>query len=131
MKNKHVIYGIRMIVIMLAITMFSILLNQMGIGKENVLMLFIVGVLLVAYCTNGYQYGIIASLISVMSFNYLFTEPLRTFTISRRQDVILLVFFLVAALISSNLTVRFQKQVKVARENEQLAKQLSLEQERN
>ena len=129
-KNKHVIYGIRMIVIMLAITMFSILLNQMGIGKENVLMLFIVGVLLVAYCTNGYQYGIIASLISVMSFNYLFTEPLRTFTISRRQDVILLVFFLVAALISSNLTVRFQKQVKVARENEQLAKQLSIEQER-
>ena len=130
MKNKHVIYGIRMVMIMLAITMFSILLNQMGIGKENVLMLFIVGVLLVAYCTNGYQYGIIASLISVMSFNYLFTEPLRTFTISRRQDVILLLFFLVAALISSNLTVRFQKQVKVARENEQLAKQLSIEQER-
>ena len=93
MKNKHVIYGIRMVMIMLAITIFSILLNWMGIGKENVLMLFIVGVLLVAYCTNGYQYGIIASLISVMSFNYLFTEPLRTFTISRRQDVILLVFF--------------------------------------
>ena len=130
MKNKHVIYGIRMVMIMLAITIFSILLNWMGIGKENVLMLFIVGVLLVAYCTNGYQYGIIASLISVMSFNYLFTEPLRTFTISRRQDVILLLFFLVAALISSNLTVRFQKQVKVARENEQLAKQLSIEQER-
>ena len=65
-----------------------------------------------------------------MSFNYLFTEPLGTFTISRRQDVILLLFFLVAALISSNLTVRFQKQVKVARENEQLAKQLSIEQER-
>ena len=130
MKNKHVIYGIRMVMIMLAITIFSILLNWMGIGKENVLMLFIVGVLLVAYCTNGYQYGIIASLISVMSFNYLFTEPLGTFTISRRQDVILLLFFLVAALISSNLTVRFQKQVKVARENEQLAKQLSIEQER-
>lgn len=130
MKNKHVIYGIRMIIIMLAISVFSVLLNKMGIGKENVLMLFIVGVLLVAYCTNGYQYGMIASLISVMSFNYLFTEPLRTFSISRHQDVILLIFFLITALISSNLTVRFQKQVKVARENEQLAKQLSLEQER-
>ena len=46
MKNKHVIYGIRMVMIMLAITIFSILLNWMGIGKENVLMLFIVGVLL-------------------------------------------------------------------------------------
>lgn len=119
-----------MLAVMLVTSLFSILLNKMGIGKENILMLFIVGVLLVAYCTNGYQYGIIASLLSVMAFNFLFTEPLRTFSISNQNDVILLFFFLIASLISSNLTVRFQRQVQVARENEQLAKQLSLEQER-
>ncbi len=130
MKNKHVKYVCRMLAVMLVTSLFSILLNKMGIGKENILMLFIVGVLLVAYCTNGYQYGIIASLLSVMAFNFLFTEPLRTFSISNQNDVILLFFFLIASLISSNLTVRFQRQGQVARENEQLAKQLSLEQER-
>lgn len=109
---------------------FLFLLHGLGIGKENILMLFIVGVLLVAYCTNGYQYGVIASIVSVMVFNYLFTEPVRTFSISNQDDVILLIFFLVAALISSNLTVRFRNQVEVARKNEQLAEQLTMEQER-
>ena len=116
--------------IMLITSLFSLLLHWLGIGKENILMLFIVGVLLVAYCTNGYPYGVTASVVSVMVFNYLFTEPVRTFSISNQDDVILLLFFLVAALISSNLTVRFRKQVEVARKNEQLAEQLTMEQER-
>ena len=93
-------------------------------------MLYIVGVLLVAYVTYGYQYGITASVFSLFAFNYLFMEPLRTFSISNQNDVILLFFFLVTALISTNLTTRFQRQVAVARESEQLARQLSMEQER-
>ena len=128
--RRHMIYVIRMVAIMLVTVLFSTLLNQFGIGKENILMLLILGVLLVAYVTNGYPYGICASVIGLMSFNFLFTEPIRTFSISNQNDVILLIFFLLTALISSNLTVRFQKQVKVARENEQLARQLTLEQER-
>lgn len=123
-------YAIRLAGIMLITSLFSFLLHGLGIGKENILMLFIVGVLLSAYCTNGYQYGVIASIVSVMVFNYLFTEPVRTFSISNQDDVILLLFFLVAALISSNLTVRFRSQAEVARKNEQLAEQLTMEQER-
>lgn len=123
-------YACRLAGIMLITSLFSFLLHWLGIGKENILMLFIVGVLLVAYCTNGYPYGVTASVVSVMVFNYLFTEPVRTFSISNQDDVILLLFFLVAALISSNLTIRFRKQVEVARKNEQLAEQLTMEQER-
>ena len=87
-------YAGRLAGIMLITSLFSFLLHGLGIGKENILMLFIVGVLLVAYCTNGYQYGVIASIVSVMVFNYLFTEPVRTFSISNQDDVILLIFFL-------------------------------------
>lgn len=123
-------YILRLTGIMAVTTALSFALNIIGIGKENTLMLFIVGVLLVAYSTNGYQYGIIASIVSVMAFNYLFTEPIRTFSISNQNDVILLIFFMLAALISSNLTVRFQKQLKVSRENEELARKLSAEQEK-
>lgn len=130
MQEKQLVYVIRMLVTMLAVFLLSILLNYVGIGRENILMLFIVGVLLVAYCTNGYRYGIMASVISMMIFNYLFTEPFCDFSISDQDDVILLAFFLLAALISANLAVRFQKQAKVATENEQLARALTLEQER-
>ena len=128
--KNHFVYIWRMMVIMLATCVLAFGLNYFGIGKENILMLYIVGVLLVAYVTYGYQYGITASVFSLFAFNYLFTEPLRTFSISNQNDVILLFFFLVTALISTNLTTRFQRQVAVARENEQLARQLSMEQER-
>jgi K+-sensing histidine kinase KdpD len=130
MRKKHLIYVLRMCAVMLSIFLLSILLNRVGIGRENILMLFMVGVLLVAYCTNGYQYGIIASVVSMMSFNYLFTEPFGTFSISDQDDMIMLAFFLLSALISTNLTVRFQQQVQVARENEQRARTLEKEQER-
>ncbi len=86
-------YACRLAGIMLITSLFSFLLHWLGIGKENILMLFIVGVLLVAYCTNGYPYGVTASVVSVMVFNYLFTEPVRTFSISNQDDVILLLFF--------------------------------------
>ena len=129
MIKKHSVYVARMVVVLLLTCILSFVLNRMGIEKENILMLFIVGVLVVSYCTNGYQYGIVASVVGMMTFNYLFTEPVRTFSISSQNDVTMLVFFLATALISSNLTVRFQRQVRVARENEQLARKLSAEQE--
>lgn len=129
-KKSHGVYIIRMTAILLATCLLAFILNYLGIGKENILMLYIGGVLLVAYVTYGYQYGITASVFSLFAFNYLFTEPLRTFSISNQNDVILLFFFLVTALISTNLTTRFQRQVVVARENEQLARELSREQER-
>ena len=44
----------------------------------------------------GTSICVIASIVSVMVFNYLFTEPVRTFSISNQDDVILLIFFLVA-----------------------------------
>lgn len=130
MRENRIKYTIRAVAIMLLSTVISSMFNSLGIGKENTLMVFIVGVLVVAYFTNGYQYGIMASVIGVLAFNYLFTEPLHSFAMTEKNDVILMAFFLIASLISSNLTVRFQKQVKVAQENEQLARKLSIEQER-
>ena len=128
--KRQLVYSGRMLGIMLISVLVSFGLNRLGIGKENILMLFIVSVLLVAYCTDGYRFGAVASLMSVMAFNYLFTEPIPTFSISRQDDVILLFFFLMAALIASDLTARFRKQAEVAGKNEKLAKQLALEQER-
>ncbi|MDO4322267.1 MAG: DUF4118 domain-containing protein [Lachnospiraceae bacterium] len=129
MTKERLIYMIRTAAVLLAAFLLSILLNYAGIARENILMLFIVGVLAVAYCTRGYWYGIAASLASMLIFNYLFTEPFQNFAISDPNDVVTIAFFLLSALISTNLTVRFQKQMEVARENEQLARALAREQE--
>ena len=130
MKSKHQIYCLRLLGVLAITSGWSVLFNRLELGRENILMLFNVGVLLTSYITSGYQYGILASLFSVMFFNYAYTEPKGSFWITDREDFILTAFFLATTLLTSNLKVRLQKQLKLARENEQLAKELSLEQER-
>jgi len=97
-------------------------MNKLGIGKENTLMVFIVGVLTVTIVTSGYFYSATASIISVLIFNYLFTEPIHSLQISNTKDVILIVFFLVASLISSTMTSKLQYQTELSRRNERTAK---------
>lgn len=105
-------------------TSLSVLLNSIGIGKENTLMIFLIGVLAITVLTRGYFYGFIASITSLFIFNYFFTEPLHSFAISNVQDYILIAFFLLASLICGTLSSKFQIQTEIAKENEHTAKLL-------
>lgn len=120
-SEKTLIYSGRSIGILLLATLVSILVGSMGVGKENTLMVFMVGVLLVTAFTGGYQYGFVASILSVIVFNYFFTVPLHTFAITNTNDIVLIVFFLLASFISSSLTVRLQKQMRIRGKKEELA----------
>lgn len=122
--HPQFIYIVRLVIIMTITTVISIWLSNFGIGKENTLMVFLVGVLLTTICTSGYQYGIVVSVISVMIFNYFFTVPLHTFAITNTNDIVLIFFFLTASVISSSLTVRFRRQLEIAQKNEQTARLL-------
>ena len=117
-------YYLRLCIIMLSATLSSMILHRLKIDKENILMIFMVGVLLVTALTRGYRFGIIASCLSVMIFNYFFTEPMHTFAINNTNDMTLIFFFLIASVISSSLTARFQRQLLISQRNEQTAKLL-------
>ena len=80
--------------IIISIELFcSLTLNSMGIRKENILMVFIVGVLLIATFTKGYFYGLLASIVSVLCFNFLYIDPNYDFHISDPNDFMLILFF--------------------------------------
>lgn len=113
-KKEILKYTARSIAILAAASGLSVILKQAGIGKENILMMYIVGVLLITVCTSGYFYGAAGAVISVLVFNYFFTVPLHTFAIMNQNDVVLMVFFLMTAFIASTLTVRFRTQMKIA-----------------
>lgn len=124
--NKKVLFIklVYVIIITALATGVSLLLGKMGIGKENALMVFLVGVLAVTVLTNGYVYSIVAAFFSVLLFNFFFTPPLGTLLINNTDDVILLFFFLIVALIAGSLTSKFQKQAKLARQRERMTKLL-------
>ena len=123
MKNQ-LKYILRFIVIIMIALICSLSLDQIGIGKENILMVFIVGVLLIATFTKGYFYGVFASVVSVLCFNYLFINPNYDFHISDPNDFMLVIFFLITSFIACSLTDRFQKQIIISKKNESISKQL-------
>ena len=123
-SKKKFIYTVRTMLIVLTASIVCIILKNVGVEKENVLMVFMVGVLIISTCTQGYEYGIAGAVVSVMMFNYFFTVPVHTFAIMNPNDVALMGFFLIAAVISSSLTVRFQKQMLISKKNEEAARQL-------
>jgi len=105
-------------------TIVSLFLGNFGIGKESIIMVFLVGVLVVTISTKGYIYGILASIISVVIFNYFFTVPVHTLITYNPNDVILMGAFLGASLISGTMTKRFQKQLSISKQNEHTARLL-------
>lgn len=126
-KIRYFIYFI----VIISIELFcSQTLNSMGIGKENILMVFIVGVLLIATFTKGYFYGLLASIVSVLCFNFLYINPNYDFHISDPNDFMLILFFLMTSIIACSLTDRFQKQIIISKKNESISKQLYILSER-
>ncbi|MGD9568275.1 MAG: DUF4118 domain-containing protein [Sedimentibacter sp.] len=123
-KYMNLKYSLSVIVICFLSTVLSIAMNKLGIGKENTLMVFIVGVLTVTIITRGYIFSAAAAIISVLLFNYFFTEPIHSLAISNTQDIILMVFFLTASLISSTMTSKLQYQTEVSKRNERTARNL-------
>ncbi|MDF2877957.1 MAG: sensor histidine kinase, partial [Clostridia bacterium] len=121
MKKKD---WLSLLMILLATTLGSIVLNKLGLGKENILMVFMIGVLSITAFTKGYWAGLVSAGVSVIIFNYFFTEPMYTFIINSVNDMALMLFFLIASMISSSLTARFRQQLLIAQSNEQTAKLL-------
>ena len=101
-----------------AATILSLGLRELFIGDQNIIMMYILSVLIISRITAGYTYGVISSILSVLAFNFLFTEPYFTFTAIQAGYPITFVIMLLAALITSALTVRIKTQARLAVERE-------------
>jgi two-component system sensor histidine kinase KdpD len=110
-------------VISLAALLVSLALRRFGIA--NVALVFLTGVLACAV-TYGLWPSLFACLLSVLAYNFFFLPPLYTFTIADPENVVALFFFLVVAVIASNLAARLRAQVVAARERAKTTEDLYL-----
>ncbi|MGD0191342.1 MAG: sensor histidine kinase KdpD [Rhizomicrobium sp.] len=110
-------------VISLGALLVSLVLRHFGI--TNVALVFLAGVLACAV-TYGLWPALFACLLSVLAYNFFFLPPLYTFTIADPENVVALFFFLVVALIGSNLAARLRAQVVAARERAKTTEDLYL-----
>jgi two-component system, OmpR family, sensor histidine kinase KdpD len=87
-------------------------LRAVGIGDQNVIMVFILSVLFISRITAGYFYGVTASILSVLTFNFFFIEPYFTFNAIQPGYPVTFIIMLLVALITSALMIRIKAQAK-------------------
>ncbi len=81
-------------------------------------MVFVLGVFLVSRWTQGYFWGIAASLLSVLAVNWAFTHPYWAFDLISPECVSAAIVMLVVAVMTSTLTTRLKQQEKLKAEAE-------------
>ncbi|MGI1657352.1 MAG: sensor histidine kinase [Desulfitobacterium sp.] len=102
---------IKTIGILTAATLLSMGLRALEIGDPNVIMVYILSVLIISLVTRGYVYGVVASALCVLLFNFFFTYPYYTFHAIQRHYPITFAIMLVVAFLTSTLTIRAQNQL--------------------
>jgi two-component system sensor histidine kinase KdpD len=84
------------------------------IGLQSISLVFLMAVLASAILW-GLWPGLFACFLSVLAFNFFFIPPTYTFTIADPENVVPLFFFLLVAVVVSNLTAATRRQIVSAR----------------
>ncbi len=94
----------------LTATLISFVFFVLGLREANIIIVYILGVLLTAVWTRGYLYGVIASLLSVVLFNFCFTIPRFSLQVTDPDYPVTFFIMLTASIISCTLATRVHKQ---------------------
>jgi len=104
--------------IMAVATLISIMFRNFGFHESNFIMTYNLGVVLIAYLTEGYWYGIVASLMGMLTFNYFFTVPYYTLVTYSPEYPVTFIIMLITALIASTLTAQAKRESQRAETRE-------------
>ncbi len=89
---------------------------DMWLPVASISVAYLLAVMVVAM-RAGLRPAILTSLASFFAFNFFFTEPRWSFAVSDTQNVLTLVFFLIAAVIVSNMASRLRAQIQASRKS--------------
>ena len=87
------------------------------LSLPNLSMIFLTAVLFSAVAW-GLGPSILASILSVVVYDFFLVPPLYTFTVASPQDLLALMVFLIVAVLTSNLTARVRDQAEAAKRRE-------------
>lgn len=95
-------------------TLLGVALYHFGFTDSNIIPVYILGVLLTSLFTRGYFCGIIGSLLSVMLFNFFFTEPRLTFHAYDSKYAVTFAIMLAASIITGTLASKLKSHAKLS-----------------
>ena len=107
------------LVLLAAAALFCAGINRLGHNDSAVPLVFVLAVLLTARCTEGYFYGMFASVVSVFSVNFAFTYPYFEFNFTLTGYPITFLTMFTVSMVVSTLTEQVKRQGRIQAEAEQ------------
>ena len=96
----------------------NLLLQELYDTRTMIPMIFVLGVFLVSWRTQGYFWGVTSSLASVLAVNWAFTYPYWAFDLISPECISSAVVMLIVAVMTGTLTTRLKQQEKLKAEAE-------------
>ncbi len=109
---------------LLVVTLIGFTFVSHQISETNIVLVYLLGVILTTRFIDGYYFGILMSIISTFTFNYFFTDPHLTFSVTDPQYIFTFAVMLLTALVISTLTARVKRTAAKALAREQEARAL-------
>ena len=118
-SKKHILSdSLFTVVALIVVFLVNLFLVQQYNTKTMTPMIFVLGVFLVSWRTQGYAFGIVASLISVLAVNWAFTYPYWAFDLISPECISSAVVMLIVSSMTGALTTRLKQQEKLKAEAE-------------
>ncbi len=111
------------VLLMAGATGVALALGAAGLSKTDAVMAYLLGIVCVAFFF-GRGPDIVATVLSVLSFNFFFTEPYYTLAVNDPSYIFTFVTMLVVGVIVSELANRIRRQTEAARQREQRTESL-------
>ena len=119
MKKKHIIGdALFTAAILTLVFLINLFLVRQFDTKTMTPMIFVLGVFLVSWRTQGYIFGVVSSLISVLAVNWAFTYPYWAFDLISPECISSAVVMLIVSTMTGALTTRLKHQEKLKAEAE-------------
>ncbi len=117
-KKQTITDSLFTIFIVIVVFLVNLFLVRQFNTKTMTPMIFVLGVFLVSWRTQGYVFGIASSLISVLAVNWAFTYPYWAFDLISPECISSAVVMLIVSTMTGALTTRLKQQEKLKAEAE-------------
>lgn len=109
----------------LAATGCGLLFRRANLQESNIVSAYILAVVLASWLSNSITYGIFASLLCTLFFNYFFTAPLYTLAVNDPNYFVTFFIMTMTALVTGMLTSHAVKSAMQAHQRENEAKAIA------
>lgn len=117
-RKRIIMDSLFMLATLVAVFLVNLFLVRRFNTKTMTPMIFVLGVFLVSWRTQGYGFGVAASLISVLAVNWAFTYPYWAFDLISPECISSAVVMLIVSTVTGAMTTRLKQQEKLKAEAE-------------